>query len=720
MELPAGFVLDAAPMPPKGKSWAEALMGDAKNAGIGRTVFDNVGQGLTFNLMDEGQNAIGAGLAYVAGKGQDLFRPEGQRLDESYGDLYNAAAEASKKRLAMQMEQRPALAIGSQLAGGLLTGGAGATTKGGTTVANSLRSGRVLGQELGLAGRAGKAAVLGAASGSLSGAGAGSGLENRLESAGDGAVAGGVVGGAIPVVGAVAGKVAGGIKNEVKSLIPTEAESVKQLRAKAAPLYDKFTNSGGVYSSKLTNEIADLADSFKSSGVAGSTKKADDALNEALDFYSSLRGKELSPADLQKLDQSLADDIGRFNNAGEYNFGRILNNLKYEMRDRAFDPQKAQNYITQGSPGAVEALKEANRLYSQSYKAADVEKILAKAKGTENPQTSIRTNLKNLLANDKKMKNYSPEEKAILEEAMKRGVTGGAVKLLGGRLIDSLVGGTVGFASGGPLGAIAGAVSGKAVGGVAADAAGAIQANRLRGALQNIQGGAVASKGGLPAVLGSKSAGQLAAPAGQAAGTLNVAPEPTKITISPNQQPYQPLPKVNLPEGFVIDGAETQTVISPMSNNAIMPATNDLMGQIKKAESGGNPNAKNPLSSASGLYQFTDSTWKSAVDKWGRRAGIKYSDKANPQAQEAMMSALTQDNARILQNKGIEPSDGNLYFAHFMGAPAASKAISLLGKNAVAARSFPDAAKANPTVFFEGKRPRTVDEVYQLITSKVG
>jgi hypothetical protein len=162
----------------------------------------------------------------------------------------------------------------------------------------------------------------------------------------------------------------------------------------------------------------------------------------------------------------------------------------------------------------------------------------------------------------------------------------------------------------------------------------------------------------------------------------------------------------------------TTTVVEPLSYNSQQPV-GDVLSRIKQAESGGNPNAKNPLSSASGLYQFTDATWRSAVDKWGRSQGIKYSDKNNPQAQEMLMQKLTADNSRILRAKGIEPTDGNIYFAHFMGAPAASKAISLLGKNAVAARSFPEAAKANPTVFFDGQRPRTVDEVYQLITSKV-
>jgi len=55
-----------------------------------------------------------------------------------------------------------------------------------------------------------------------------------------------------------------------------------------------------------------------------------------------------------------------------------------------------------------------------------------------------------------------------------------------------------------------------------------------------------------------------------------------------------------------------------------------------------------------------------------------------------------------------------------MGAPAGAAAIKMLGTNAIAARSFPSAAKANPTVFFnKNGKPRTIDEVYQIITSKV-
>jgi hypothetical protein len=211
-----------------------------------------------------------------------------------------------------------------------------------------------------------------------------------------------------------------------------------------------------------------------------------------------------------------------------------------------------------------------------------------------------------------------------------------------------------------------------------------------------IQAGANAAARGLPPAIASGV-------------TLNEAAAPTIIDVNPNQpNPYeQELPAVNLPQ-------------PRPSLDEIFGQQSSLSGKIKQAESGGNPNAKNPLSSASGLYQFTDSTWRSAVDKWGRSRGIKYSDKNNPQAQEMLMQKLTADNSRILKAKGIEPTDGNIYFAHFMGAPAASKAINMLGKGAIAARSFPSEARANPTIFFnQNGQPRTVDQVYEIITSKV-
>lgn len=163
-------------------------------------------------------------------------------------------------------------------------------------------------------------------------------------------------------------------------------------------------------------------------------------------------------------------------------------------------------------------------------------------------------------------------------------------------------------------------------------------------------------------------------------------------------------------------GHHTATVIEPLSYNSEQPS---LMDKIKRAESNGNPNVKNPLSSASGLYQFTNATWRDSVGKWGKKYNVDIKDKNNPQAQEAMMQELTNDNARILQSKGVDPSDGNLYFAHFMGPNAATKAIGYLGTGRQAALIFPKEAKANPSIFFNGTQPRSIEEVYRIITNKV-
>lgn len=149
--------------------------------------------------------------------------------------------------------------------------------------------------------------------------------------------------------------------------------------------------------------------------------------------------------------------------------------------------------------------------------------------------------------------------------------------------------------------------------------------------------------------------------------------------------------------------------------------------KMAMAESSGDPNAQNPNSTASGLYQFTDPTWNSLVNKHGRKYGITKADKNNPQAQNIMLQYLKEDNARQLKAKGLPVNEKTIYFTHFMGGPAGTKAMTMLGKRANAARSFPSAAKSNPTIFYQtdkrGKpiysKPRTVDEVYQLVTSKV-
>ena len=99
-------------------------------------------------------------------------------------------------------------------------------------------------------------------------------------------------------------------------------------------------------------------------------------------------------------------------------------------------------------------------------------------------------------------------------------------------------------------------------------------------------------------------------------------------------------------------------------------------------ESGGNPSAQNPRSSAGGLFQFIDSTAK--------QYGL--ADKFNPEAASDAAARLARDNGAYLEKTlGRAPTPGELYLAHQQGMGGAAKllanpdapAASLVGVKAV-------------------------------------
>lgn len=156
--------------------------------------------------------------------------------------------------------------------------------------------------------------------------------------------------------------------------------------------------------------------------------------------------------------------------------------------------------------------------------------------------------------------------------------------------------------------------------------------------------------------------------------------------------------------------------ISPQSNNQTLPD----ISNFAKAESGNNPNAKNSNSTASGLYQFTNKTWADMVSRYGKQTGIGLQDKNNPQAQTIMTKLLAQDNIRSLQKTlGRLPTKGELYMAHVLGSNGAAKLINA-DPSKEAIMLFPrQVFDANRNIFFQGKQPRSVADVYQILNQKV-
>lgn len=86
-------------------------------------------------------------------------------------------------------------------------------------------------------------------------------------------------------------------------------------------------------------------------------------------------------------------------------------------------------------------------------------------------------------------------------------------------------------------------------------------------------------------------------------------------------------------------------------------------------ESRGNPNAKNPRSSAGGLFQQVDSNWS--------QYGVPGATRFDPVASTEAAARFAADNRRVLMGAlGREPTSGELYLAHQQGPGGAVKLLS--------------------------------------------
>lgn len=154
------------------------------------------------------------------------------------------------------------------------------------------------------------------------------------------------------------------------------------------------------------------------------------------------------------------------------------------------------------------------------------------------------------------------------------------------------------------------------------------------------------------------------------------------------------LANVPQPTGSGSWSAVKDTIIAAAKVVGVDPG---LLAGMAAQESGFQPGIRAKGSSATGLFQFLDGTWKQMLKQYGPKYNIPAGTPATNGAANAILGAqYVKDNIEALRKVSNNVQPGDAYLAHFLGLGGARKALQA-GDNASFASLFPQAARANPS-----------------------
>ncbi len=206
-----------------------------------------------------------------------------------------------------------------------------------------------------------------------------------------------------------------------------------------------------------------------------------------------------------------------------------------------------------------------------------------------------------------------------------------------------------------------------------------------------------------------------------------------------------PAPSHPLPAGAAIDPAVTRSL---RQASAATSVDFGFLVSTATQESGLNADAKSQKGTATGLFQFIESTWLQMVQRFGAKYGIgglaqqvsldsagkaHVADpvtrqqilglRTDPRLSAAFAAEYTKENKTEVEHAlGRPVGNTDLYMAHFLGAGGATEFLKAMRTNAsaIGADLLPEAAAANHAVFYDKSTgaPRTVAEIYQGFADK--
>lgn len=212
---------------------------------------------------------------------------------------------------------------------------------------------------------------------------------------------------------------------------PPQATS-DDIRAMAGEAYRNAESKGGVLTPQFTKKFITEVQAVVPQTKAGKLLGADTPVAKLVKRMNKLKGKPLTLREAQEIDEFLGDKIDEFTQLGVVNKqGRKLLDVQSTLRRMIDDAAEAD---VAGGKDGFEFLKEGRRLWSQSAKLRDVEKIITRAEMTNNPATALKTGFRSLYNNPSRMRGFSADEKEMVRKAAESGAISDLLHTFGSKL----------------------------------------------------------------------------------------------------------------------------------------------------------------------------------------------------------------------------------------------------------------------------------------------
>jgi len=295
--------------------------------------------------------------------------------------------------------------------------------------------------------------------------------------------------------------VVGAIKKIVASTNKQPAATAADLAASANAAYKLADQNGGVLTPKITDQFLADANGVLPQTAAGKTVFGDSKTATLIDKFNKLKGQPLSLAEAQELDEGLGNAIdSEYQNGRLSKEGKKIQDIQDKLRDNIANASSAD---VLGGKAGFDALSQARDLWARSRRMSDVERIINRAQGMDQPAKAIQSGFNTLQNNPARMRGFTPAEKAAIQTAAKTGIITDALRVVGSRLTP-IAAGAAGYAAGGPLGAFASGAVEYGLSSIARKVAARRQTSRANNVLSTIaQRTPMQPKSALPALAGS-------------------------------------------------------------------------------------------------------------------------------------------------------------------------------------------------------------------------